>query len=108
MSAKNELLTSPAASTGLAPKQLQSRSLRFGLLLWYGTLLAVALIFFAVLVWEMTTDALNQGIDNSVRAEAGAAAVTLSHELVSTPPTGLPRSPCRPSTPTRKVEPWWR
>ncbi len=86
MSAKNELLTSPVTPSALAPTQLQSRSLRLRLLLWYGTLLAVALIFFAVLVWEMTTDALNQGIDNSVRAEAGAAAVTLSHELVSTPP----------------------
>ncbi len=86
MSAKNEALMAPSPSSVLAPKQLQPRSLRFRLVLWYGTLLAVALIFFAVLVWEMTTDALHQSVENSVRAEAGAAEVTLSHELTSTPP----------------------
>ncbi len=76
----------PSSSSAPASKPLQPRSLRLRLVLWYGTLLAVALVVFAVLVWELTTNALNQGVDNAVRAEAGAAAVTLSHELTTTSP----------------------
>jgi two-component system OmpR family sensor kinase len=66
--------------------QMQPRSLRLRLVIWYGTLLMVALVLFAVLVWKLTTDALDQGVESSVRAEASAAEVTLRHELTSTSP----------------------
>lgn len=86
MSSKNEPLLSFSSSTNTASKLLQPRSLRVRLVFWYGTLLALALVFFATLVWQLTTDALNQSVDNSVRVEAGAVEVTLNRELTSTPP----------------------
>ena len=87
MSSKNESLILPSPPvTATISKPLQSRSLRLRLVLWYGTLLALALVSFAVLVWQLTTNALYQSVDDAVRAEAGAAEVTLSHELTSTPP----------------------
>lgn len=84
MSSKNNTVFS--SSSTFTTKPLQPRSLRLRLVLWYGTLLALALVFFAVLVWQLTTDALDQSIESSVRAEANAAGVTLSQELTSTPP----------------------
>lgn len=74
------------ASSTFPPEQFQPRSLRLRLVLWYGTLLTLALIIFALLVWGFTTDVLDQNIDNAVRAEATAAEVTLNRELISTPP----------------------
>ncbi len=84
MSSKNNRVFS--SSSTFTTRPLQPRSLRLRLVLWYGTLLAVALVFFAVLVWQLTTDALDQSIESSVRAEANAAGVTLNQELTSTPP----------------------
>src|SRR6266487_131814 len=66
--------------------QRQPRSLRLRLVLWYGSLLGVALLFFVVLVWELTTNALNQSVDSSVQAEARVADLALSRELLPTAP----------------------
>ena len=62
------------------------RSLRLRLLLWYGSLLIVALGVFATLILLLTTNALNQSVDSSVRTEARLVSVALTHELSSTPP----------------------
>jgi signal transduction histidine kinase len=62
------------------------RSLRLRLALWYGTLLIVALGFFAALILFLTINALNQSVDNSVRAEARLASVAVSAMLSPTPP----------------------
>ncbi len=87
MSSKNEASMVPSSPpTTMVSKPLQSRSLRLRLVLWYGTLLALALVSFALLVWQLTTNALYQSVDGAVRAEAGAAEVTLNHELTSTSP----------------------
>jgi signal transduction histidine kinase len=49
-------------------------------------LLTVAIIFFAILVWELTTNALNQSAESSVRAEARVVTSALNRELISTEP----------------------
>ena len=66
--------------------QRQPRSLRLRLVLWYGSLSGIALLFFVVLVWELTTNALNQSVDSSVQAEARVADLALSRELLPTAP----------------------
>ena len=73
-------LKSPPSNRG------RPRSLRLRVLLWYGSLLIVALGVFAALILLLTTNALNQSVDSSVRAEARVASVALAHELSSTPP----------------------
>lgn len=62
------------------------RSLRMRLLLWYGTLLAVALTLFAVLILVLTANAMDQNVDSDVSAEARAASVNVPRELSSQPP----------------------
>ena len=86
MSAKNEALLSPASAPAPRSNQLQSRSLRLRLVLWYSVLLTIALVFFAILVWSLTTDVLNQSVESSVRAEARVVTSTLNRELTSTAP----------------------
>lgn len=86
MSAKNEALLSPASANVPRSNQLQSRSLRLRLVLWYSVLLTIALVFFAILVWSLTTDALNQSVESSVRAEARVVTSALNRELTSTEP----------------------
>lgn len=86
MSAKNEVLLSPARASAPRSNQLQSRSLRLRLVLWYSALLTVALVFFAILVWSLTTDALNQSVESSVRAEERVATSAITRELTSTAP----------------------
>src|SRR5258708_8275532 len=49
------------------------RSLRLRLLLWYGSLIAVALGFFAMLFLILTTDAIEQSVNSAVRTEARIA-----------------------------------
>ncbi len=83
MSLKSEGLTAQPSSHA---HQQQPRSLRLRLVLWYGSLLGVALLFFVVLVWELTTNALNQSVDSSVQAEARVADLALSRELLLTSP----------------------
>jgi two-component system OmpR family sensor kinase len=66
--------------------QSRPRSLRLRLLLWYGSLVIVALGVFAALILLLTTNALNQGIDSSVRTEARLVSVALTDKLSSSPP----------------------
>src|SRR6266536_2245073 len=86
MSLKNERLTARLSSLPSVSHQRQPRSLRLRLVLWYGSLLTIALVFFGVLVWELTTNALNQSVDSSVQAEARVADLALSRELLPTAP----------------------
>ena len=62
------------------------RSLRMRLLLWYGTLLAVALGLFAVLILVLTTNAIEQNVDSDVMAEARVASLSLRPELSAQSP----------------------
>jgi len=57
------------------------RSLRMRLLLWYGTLLAVALGLFAVLILVLTMKAIGQNVDSDVMAEARVASLNIQPEL---------------------------
>lgn len=57
------------------------RSLRMRLLLWYGTLLAVALGLFAVLILVLTMNAIEQNVDSDVMAEARVASLNIQPEL---------------------------
>src|SRR5437763_7425118 len=68
------------------PDQRQPRSLRLHLILSYSALLAVALGAFALLVLFLTTNAINQSVDDAVRAEARIASLDVTRELSSTPP----------------------
>ncbi|MDQ6659395.1 MAG: HAMP domain-containing histidine kinase [Chloroflexota bacterium] len=80
MSAKDE------SSHVSIPDQRFSHSLRLRVVLWYGTLVTIALVTFAALVWGVTTDVLGQSVTSAVRAEARAASLQVNNELLSTPP----------------------
>ena len=71
-----------------APRTDRSRprSLRLRLMLWYGTLLIVALGLFATLILLLTTNALNQSVDSAVRTEARLVSVAVTARLSSTSP----------------------
>ncbi|MGI9061498.1 MAG: ATP-binding protein [Ktedonobacteraceae bacterium] len=71
--------------------QSRPRSLRLRLMLWYGTLLIVALGFFATLILFLATNALNQSVDTSVRAEARLVSTAIIARLTSTPPYWPPQ-----------------
>jgi two-component system OmpR family sensor kinase len=62
------------------------RSLRLRVLLWYGSLLVVALGVFAALILLLTTNALNQSVDSGVRTESRVVSATITSRLSSTPP----------------------
>jgi hypothetical protein len=62
------------------------RSLRLRLLLWYGSLIAVALGFFAMLFLILTTDAIEQSVNSAVHAEARIAMLDALDDLFSAPP----------------------
>lgn len=62
------------------------RSLRLRLLVWYGSLVIVALGVFVTLILLLTTNALNQSIDSGIRTEARVVSVALTNELSPTPP----------------------
>src|SRR5436305_1713860 len=62
------------------------RSLRLRLLLGYGGLLIVALGVFATMILLLTSNALNQSVDSSVRTEARLVSVAITSRLSSTPP----------------------
>src|SRR5438270_3466723 len=68
------------------PRRSLSRSLRLRLLLWYGSLLAVALGFFALLFLLLTTDAINTSVNSAVRTEAHVAMLDVLGDLTATPP----------------------
>src|SRR5438477_12536154 len=68
------------------PKRALPRSLRLRLILWYGSLIAVALGFFALLFLLLTTDAINQSVNDAVRTEARVAMLDVLDDLTASPP----------------------
>lgn len=68
------------------PKRDLPRSLRLRLLLWYGSLMAVALGFFALLFLFLTTDAIDQSVNSALRTEARVAMLDVLYDLYATPP----------------------
>src|SRR5438309_4946165 len=70
----------------LGPKRPLPRSLRLRLILWYGSLIAVALGFFALLFLFLTTDAIDQSVNSALRTEARVAMLDIVHDLSPVPP----------------------
>jgi two-component system OmpR family sensor kinase len=68
------------------PKRPLPRSLRLRLILWYGSLIAVALGFFALLFLFLTTDAIDQSVKSALRTEARVAMLDVLPELSRAPP----------------------
>ncbi len=71
-------------STEVFPKRPLPRSLRLRLLLWYGSLLVVALGFFGLLFLLLTTDTVNTSVNSAVRTEARVAMVDVLDDLKGT------------------------
>ncbi|HZR44833.1 MAG TPA: HAMP domain-containing sensor histidine kinase [Ktedonobacteraceae bacterium] len=61
-------------------------SLHLQLMLWYGSLVAVTLGLFAVLVFVLTTQAVNGQVDSAIKAEARVAMISIEDELQSASP----------------------
>jgi signal transduction histidine kinase len=68
------------------PKKALSRSLRLRLVLWYGSLIAVALGFFGLLFLFLTTDAINTSVNSALQTEARVAMVDVLDDTHGTPP----------------------
>ena len=68
------------------PRRGLPRSLRLRLVLWYGSLIAVALGFFALLFLFLTTDAIDQSVNSALRTEARVAMLDIVHDLSPVPP----------------------
>ncbi|MFL5705659.1 MAG: hypothetical protein ACJ8AG_22930, partial [Ktedonobacteraceae bacterium] len=68
------------------PRRGLPRSLRLRLILWYGSLIAVALGFFALLFLFLTTDAIDQSVNSALRTEARVAMLDIVHDLSPVPP----------------------
>ncbi|HKS70523.1 MAG TPA: HAMP domain-containing protein, partial [Ktedonobacterales bacterium] len=62
------------------------RSFRLRLALWYGVLLAAALLVFGALVTVLTTNAILGSVDTALGAEARIATLDLDRELSPMPP----------------------
>src|SRR5438477_3760387 len=62
------------------------RSLRLRLILWYGSLIAVALGFFALLFLLLTTDAIDTSVNSAVHTEARVAMHDVLDDLAASPP----------------------
>jgi signal transduction histidine kinase len=69
-----------------ADHALQPRSLRLRLALWYGALLASALLLFGALVTVVTTNAILQSVDTALSAETRIVTLNLDRALAPTPP----------------------
>ena len=67
-------------------KRTSPRSLRLRLLLWYGSLIAVALGFFALLFLLLTTDAIDASVNSALRAEARVAMLDALGDLSAASP----------------------
>jgi two-component system OmpR family sensor kinase len=68
------------------PERGRPRSLRLRLILWYGSLIAIALSFFALLFLLLTTNAIDTSVNGALRTEARVAMLDVVHELSSTAP----------------------
>src|SRR2546426_3456030 len=73
-------------SQALEPKRALPRSLRLRLILWYGSLIAVALGFFALLFLLLTTDAIDSSVNSALRTEARVAMLDVLDDLSAAPP----------------------
>jgi two-component system OmpR family sensor kinase len=73
-------------SKALEPQRKAPRSLRLRMILWYGSLIAVALGFFGLLFLLLTTDAINASVDSVLRAEARVAMLDVLGDLSPAPP----------------------
>ncbi|TME13556.1 MAG: HAMP domain-containing histidine kinase [Chloroflexi bacterium] len=73
-------------SQALEPKRALPRSLRLRLILWYGSLIAVALGFFALLFLLLTTDAIDSSVNGALRTEARVAMLDVLDDLSAAPP----------------------
>ena len=67
-------------------KQALHRSLRLRLVLWYGSLIAVALGFFGLLFLFLTTDAITVSVNSALQTEARVAMVDVLDDLHGTLP----------------------
>ena len=65
----------------LEPKQALSRSLRLRLVLWYGSLIAVALGFFTLLFLFLTTDAITTSVNSALQTEARVAMIDVLDDV---------------------------
>ena len=81
-----EMKTVMHTPEALEPKQALHRSLRLRLILWYGSLIAVALGFFGLLFLVLTTDAIDQSVNSAQRTEARVAMLGVLDDLSATPP----------------------
>jgi two-component system OmpR family sensor kinase len=70
----------------LEPKRALPRSLRLRLILWYGSLIAVALGFFALLFLLLTTDAIDASVNSALRTEARVAMLDVLDGMSAAPP----------------------
>ena len=68
------------------PKQVLHRSLRLRLVLWYGSLIAVALGFFGLLFLFLTTDAITKSVNSALQTEARVAMVDVLDDVQGAPP----------------------
>src|SRR5947207_2009676 len=73
-------------SKALEPQRKAPRSLRLRLILWYGSLIAVALGFFGLLFLLLTTDAINASVESALRTEARVAMLDVLGDLSPAPP----------------------
>src|SRR3989441_5005561 len=73
-------------SQALEPKRALPRSLRLRLILWYGSLITVALGFFALLFLLLTTDAIDSSVNSALRTEARVAMLDVLNDLSAAPP----------------------
>lgn len=77
-------VTSTTKASG--PKRGLPRSLRLRLVLWYGSLIAIALSFFALLFLFLTTDAIDASVNSALRTEARVAMLDVLRDLSPTSP----------------------
>jgi two-component system, OmpR family, sensor kinase len=70
----------------LEPKRPLPRSLRLRLMLWYGSLMVIALGFFALLFLLLTTDAIDQNVNSALHTEARVAMLDVLNDLSAAPP----------------------
>ncbi|TMD62767.1 MAG: HAMP domain-containing histidine kinase [Chloroflexi bacterium] len=68
------------------PRRGPPRSLRLRLILWYGSLIAIALGFFALLFLLLTNDAIDQSVNSALRTESRVAMLDVLHDLSPVPP----------------------
>jgi two-component system, OmpR family, sensor kinase len=77
----------PARAEADGTTHAQRRSLRLRLALWYGALVALALMLFAGLILLLASDALYGSVDVAVAAESHGVLAQVQRELTPDPPS---------------------